>query len=182
MKTDSFCNFLTYDKNRHFYLFQTYIFNLIIFIMLTFWCFSLYFIHIWTKNLNKIMITIFIISVTLMWLFGFLARVSYCFKEQYKRFYTELFEKQERVRPHKWRLSRQKNHDIFSIFRFFTFMFAGVALLFGAISYGDIMALIAIFTLPLLIVLPLGEAIGIYACNVSVKKECKKFKIQYKKL
>jgi uncharacterized membrane protein YbaN (DUF454 family) len=116
-----------------------------------------------------------------MWIFGFAARISFCFKEQYKRYYDNLFQENGFHKPYKWGLSRQKNHDVYVTFKWFTILFTILTILFGFFNC-DILSLIVIVTLPLVIVLPLGEAIGKHLCKTLVKKECKKFQIPFSKI
>ena len=127
------------------------------------------------------MFIFFVICATLMWIFGFAARISFCFKEEYKKHYSNLFEEGGFHRPYNWGISRQTNHDIYVKFKCFTWLFAFVSIVSG-VFVCDILPLIAIITVPFVIVLPLGETIGIHLCRILVRKQCKKFEIPYPKL
>lgn len=127
------------------------------------------------------MFVFFVICATLMWIFGSVARISFCFKEEYKKYYSRLFEEDGFHRPYKWGISRQTNHDVYVKFKCFTWLFAFITIVFG-VFVCDILPLIAIITVPLVIVLPLGETIGECLCRTSVKRQCKKFDIPYPKI
>lgn len=127
------------------------------------------------------MFTCFIIASILMWIFEFAARISYCFKEEYKKFYGKLFEEDGFHRPYKWGISRQTNHDVYVTFKRFAILFVIATILFG-LSVCDILHLIVILALPQIIILPLGETIGKYLCRVSLRKQCKKFNIPFPKI
>ncbi len=124
------------------------------------------------------MFTFFVIASILMWIFEFATRISFCFKQEYKKYYSKLFEDGGIHRPYNWGISRQKNHDVYVVFKWFTIIFIIITILFG-FSVCDIPSLIAIIAIPLLIVLPVGEIIGKDLCRISVKKQCKKFDIPF---
>lgn len=125
------------------------------------------------------MFTLFVITSILMWIFGLATRISFCFKEEYKKYYGKLFEEDGLHRPYQWSLSRQKNHNVYVGLKYLTCMFAVVSILLG-VFVCDILHLIAIIALPLVIVLPLGKIIGKYLCRNSVRNQCRKFKIPIK--
>ncbi len=124
------------------------------------------------------MLVCFIVSSILLWIFAFAARISFCFKQKYKKYYGKLFEDDGVHKPYRWGLSRQENHNIYVTFRLFMVLFSIITVLFGVFTC-DPLYLIVILTLPLVIVLPLGETIGKYLCKKSVKKQCRKFKIPF---
>ena len=116
-----------------------------------------------------------IVSIVLELIFLFVASSSFGFKEEYKRHHNKLFRENCFGKPAGWKLSRQKNHDIFNVFKWLTVL---AILLTVILSYGSVFPLICI-GISLVTILPLGIMYGKYRCKNSVKKLCERFKIPY---
>lgn len=116
-----------------------------------------------------------IVSIVLYLIFLFTASSFFGFKEEYKRCHNKLFRQNGFGRPSEWKLSRQKNHDIFNVFKWLTIL---AILSTFILSNGSAFPLICM-GIASVIILPLGIMYGKYRCKDSVKKQCEKFEIPY---
>ena len=125
------------------------------------------------------MIYLFILFLALEWSFSFLLVYFFRFKEEYKEYHEQLFERANLSRPSEWKLSRLKNHKRYKAFLWLTPMTVILVLGYGYFILGDIDSTVLIaltFIVPLIIAL-FGAIIGKYACQRAVRKECEKFGI-----
>ena len=118
----------------------------------------------------------FILFIVLAAVFLFITATCFSFKEEYKKHYKKLFEKNGIRRPLNWELSRQKNHDIYHACRWITILLLILAVIFGMLY--DFSLLLICIMISLIVILPIGIICGKYLCRYVVKKQCKKFNIQ----
>ena len=126
------------------------------------------------------MIYLFILFLALEWSSSFLLVYFFRFKEEYKEYHEQLFERANVPRPEDWKLSRLKNHKRYKIFLWLTPMTVILVLGYGYFTQNDVIdssILIALtFIVPLVIAL-FGAIIGKNVCQKAVRKECEKFGI-----
>jgi len=125
------------------------------------------------------MVIAFTIAFLLEWIAAFVVSATFKFKEEYKKYHDRIFESNNVTRPLNWGISRQKNHDRFVVFRCLAVILLLLAVAFGSCIDNLVVLFVLTFAIPILLPLPLGASFGKYLCRRAVKKECKKFGINF---
>ncbi len=129
-----------------------------------------------TIKYNQIMTLFIVLSLVSV----FMAAASFGFKEKYKDYREKLFKQNQVNVPKKWGISRQRNHEVFSVLHWIAILSISFSVVLGVMFNAQSFFIGVLVSL--VVSLPLGIMFGKYICRVTVMKKCQKFNIPFEEV